>query len=88
MSCCTDKIPITTYYIKNKGDLDWDAVAGELDLPADMRWVSGQEVLSQDWLTFFGEKVSLCQAHFPESRLQWKEYELSEPHSPADPRNH
>ena len=56
VKCCKDDMPMTTYYIKNQGDLEWDAIADELNLLADLRWGQGGEDLSQNWLAY-SEKV-------------------------------
>jgi hypothetical protein len=60
---CSSDFPeagFTTFYVKNQGDLDWEAIGNELELPADLRWGNGQEGLSDNWLSFSTEKVITC----------------------------
>ena len=81
VSCCVENMPLTTYYIKNQENLDWNAIAEELDLPPDLRWGPGQ-AMSPNWLTFFGEEVSPLVYNGVAASLVWlmrmKQHVLSE----------
>ena len=47
---------LKTYYLKNRDDLDWDAVERELDLPPDLRWRADEGASSANWL-LYADKV-------------------------------
>ncbi len=47
---------LKTYYLKNRHDLDWDAVERELDLPPDLRWSTDEGASSANWL-LYADKV-------------------------------